>query len=122
MTGHAEGDSRGGAIAPAWRRAGLSPAYHAPSALRPGGDDGVVGERLQRDYFGLERLAWTDDGSIEFVLPAGEWIRLFCASGVEVLGLLELRAPAGAVSSERHVTPEWAHRWPSEEIWRLRKN
>ena len=97
-----------------------------PTTLRvlcdPGGDDGVVGERLQRDYFGLERLTWTDDGSIEFALPAGEWIRLFRASGFEVLDLLELRAPAGAVSSEKYLTAAWAHRWPSEEIWRLRKN
>ena len=97
-----------------------------PTTLRvlcdPGGDDGVVGERLERDYFGLERLVWTDDGSIEFALPAGEWIRLFRANGFEVLDLLELRAPEGAVSSAVNVTAAWAHRWPSEEIWRLRKN
>ena len=35
----------------------------------PGGD-GSVGEQLQRDYFGLGRLAWTDDGTIEFALPS----------------------------------------------------
>lgn len=97
-----------------------------PTTLRvlcdPGGDDGVVGERLERDYFGLERLAWTDDGSIEFALPAGEWIRLFRGSGFDVLDLIELRAPSGATPPDRHLTAAWAHRWPSEEIWRLRKN
>jgi len=107
-------------------RPGGELVFLRPTTLRvlcdPGGDDGVVGERLQRDYFGLERLAWTDDGVIEFALPAGDWIRLFRASGFEVLDLLELRAPAGAVSPERHLTAAWAHRWPSEEIWRLRKN
>ena len=107
-------------------RPGGELVFLRPTTLRvlcdPGGDDGVVGERLQRDHFGLERLAWTDDGSIEFALPTGEWIRLFRASGFEVLDLLELRAPAGAVSSERHLTAAWSHRWPSEEIWRLRKN
>jgi SAM-dependent methyltransferase len=107
-------------------RRGGELVFLRPATLRvlcdPGGDDGVVGERLQRDYFGLERLAWTDDGQIEFALPAGEWIRLFRASGFEVLDLLELRAPADAVSPEKHVTAAWAHRWPSEEIWRLRKH
>jgi SAM-dependent methyltransferase len=107
-------------------RPGGELVFLRPTTLRvlcdPGGADGVVGERLQRSYFGLERLAWTDDGSIEFALPAGDWIRLFRSSGFEVLDLLELRAPADAVSSERHLTAAWAHRWPSEEIWRLRKN
>ena len=107
-------------------RRGGELVFLRPATLRvlcdPGGDDGVVGERLERDYFGLERLAWTDDGSIEFALPAGEWIRLFRASGFEVLDLIELRAPAGAVSPEKHVTGAWARRFPSEEIWRLRKN
>jgi len=107
-------------------RPGGELVFLRPATLRvlcdPGGDDGVVGERLQRDYFGLERLAWTDDGQIEFALPAGEWIRLFRASGFEVLDLLELRAPAGAGPPDRHLTAAWAHRWPSEEIWRLRKN
>ena len=107
-------------------RAGGELVFLRPTTLRvlcdPGGDDGVVGERLERDYFGLERLAWTDDGAIEFSLPTGEWLRLFRASGFEVLDLLELRAPTDAVSSERHLTAAWASRWPSEEIWRLRKN
>jgi hypothetical protein len=75
-----------------------------------------------RDYFGLHRLDWSDDTSVEFTLPIGEWIRLFRASGFEVLDLLELRAPAGATPSHNpFVTGAWAHRWPSEEIWHLRK-
>jgi hypothetical protein len=38
-----------------------------------------------------------------------------------VLDLIELRAPEGATTREPYVTPEWAYRWPSEEIWRVRK-
>jgi len=106
-------------------RPGGELVFLRPTTLRvlhdPGGD-GSVGDRLQRDYFDLERLAWTDDGAIEFALPTGEWIRLFRVSGFEVLDLLELRAPADAVSSFPEITAAWAHRWPSEEIWRLRKN
>ena len=107
-------------------RRGGELVFLRPASLRilcdPGGVEGVVGEHLQRDYFGLRRLIWSDDGSVEFALPAGDWIRLFRANGLEVLDLVELRAPADAVSPERHVTAAWAHRWPSEEIWRLRKN
>jgi hypothetical protein len=58
---------------------------------------------------------------VEFALPIGEWIRLLRANGFELLDLIELRAPLGASTSCTFVTPEWAHRWPSEEIWLLRK-
>jgi SAM-dependent methyltransferase len=53
---------------------------------------------------------------------ADDWIRLVRGHGFEVLDLLELRAPAGASTRHPSVTAAWAHRWPSEEIWRLRKH
>jgi len=84
-------------------------------------DDSAATDRLRRDYFGLHRLEWVDTGTVEFALPIGEWLRLFHANGFELLDLLELRAPRGASTSFTYVTSEWAHRWPSEEIWRLRK-
>jgi len=84
-------------------------------------DDSAATDRLRRDYFGLHRLEWADTGTVEFALPIGEWLRLLHAHGFELLDLLELRAPRGASTSYTYVTSEWAHRWPSEEIWRLRK-
>jgi SAM-dependent methyltransferase len=84
-------------------------------------DDLPATDRLRRDYFGLYRLEWADTGTVEFALPIGEWLRLLRGHGLELLDLIELRAPQGAVTSYRFVTSEWAHRWPSEEIWRLRK-
>jgi SAM-dependent methyltransferase len=110
----------------------------AARVLRPGGElvflkhgllltlcapdgEGTAEARLQRDYFGLHRLEWSDVDSIEFSLPVGEWIRLFRASDLEVLDLIELRAPADGFTRYPYVTAAWAHRWPSEEIWRLRK-
>jgi SAM-dependent methyltransferase len=87
----------------------------APDSEDPAAD------RLVRDYFGLHRLEWSNSDSVEFTLPVGEWIRLFRANGFEVLDLIELRAPQGATTRQPYVTPEWAHRWPSEEIWRVRK-
>jgi SAM-dependent methyltransferase len=111
----------------------------AARLLRPGGDlvflkcgtlrtlttpdDGErADDRLVRSYFGLHRIEWSDDGSVEFDLPYGEWIRLFRHSGFTVERLVELRAPEG-VSPGRwtFVTAEWARRWPSEEIWHVRK-
>jgi SAM-dependent methyltransferase len=110
----------------------------AARLLRPGGDlvflkngtiltlclpddDGPATDRLLRDYFGMHRLDWPDTGSVEFSLPVGEWLRLFRANELEVLDLMELRAPRGASTRYTFVTAGWAHRWPSEEIWRLRK-
>ncbi len=87
----------------------------APDSEDPASD------RLVRDYFGLHRLEWSDSASVEFTLPIGQWIRLFRSNGLEILDLVELQAPEGASTSFPYVTPEWARRWPSEEIWRLRK-
>jgi SAM-dependent methyltransferase len=87
----------------------------------PDGED-PADARLVRDYFGLHRLEWSGDESVEFTLPVGDWIRLVRGQGFEVLDLLELRAPAGASTRHPYVTPAWAQRWPSEEIWRLRRH
>jgi SAM-dependent methyltransferase len=80
-------------------------------------------ERLRRPYFGMHRLEWADDDSVEFHLGYGEWIRLFRATGFEVLDLVEIRAPEDAKPSRYPglPLPDWARRWPSEEIWRARK-
>jgi hypothetical protein len=41
-----------------------------------------------------------------------------CAHGLAVTGLHELYAPKDATPTRFDwVTPEWAHRWPVEEIW-----
>jgi SAM-dependent methyltransferase len=75
---------------------------------------------MRRDYFGMHRFDWVE-GSVEFHLGYGDMIRLLRGSGFEVEDLIELQAPAGAKSRFLHVTGEWAHRWPSEEIWVARR-
>jgi SAM-dependent methyltransferase len=79
-----------------------------------------AGDRLVHDYFGMHAL---DDGdTISFNLPYGEWIRLFRATGFEVLDLIEPRPPAAATSTYRDADElAWSRRWPSESIWRLRR-
>lgn len=76
---------------------------------------------LQRDYFGLNRVEWTSDEPEEFHLPTGPMIRLLRQSGFEIENLIELQAPEGMKVRYEYITSEWAHRWPSEEIWVARK-
>ena len=74
-----------------------------------------------RDYFGLHRLE-LGDGPVEFELPYGEWIALFRASGLAVEELREIRPPEGATSTYRsEAETAWARRWPTEQIWKVRK-
>jgi SAM-dependent methyltransferase len=80
-----------------------------------------VKDRLVRDYFGLHRIDWADDESVEFHLGYGDWIRLLRTNGFEVEDLIELRPPEGAETVYDFVTTDWARRWPSEEVWKLRK-
>jgi ubiquinone/menaquinone biosynthesis C-methylase UbiE len=78
-----------------------------------------VGQTLALDYFGLHRI---DDGEIVFQLSYGEWIRLFRSNGFVVEDLIEPRPGPDAVSSYRDAEAlAWSRRWPSEEIWRLRR-
>jgi ubiquinone/menaquinone biosynthesis C-methylase UbiE len=80
-------------------------------------------EQLRRPYFGMHRFEWPDDDGVDFHLGYGDWIRLFRANGLEVEDLIELQAPEGAARHRYDALPqpEWARRWPSEEIWRVRK-
>jgi hypothetical protein len=47
-------------------------------------------------------------------------VRLLRATGFEVVDLVELYAPEG-FTGRRYVAPDWARRWPAEEVWRARK-
>jgi SAM-dependent methyltransferase len=76
--------------------------------------------RLQRSYFDLHREDWTE--FVTFNLPYSGWIRLFGASGLVVDDLVELRPAADATSSYRDETDRACpHRWPMDQIWKLRK-
>jgi SAM-dependent methyltransferase len=91
--------------------------------LCTGNEDDVAGERLVRDQFGLHRIEWPDDESVEFHLPHGEWIDLLRSNDFEIERLLELQAPATAETHKYYsfVTADWARRWPAEELWVARK-
>jgi SAM-dependent methyltransferase len=77
-----------------------------------------VGRRLRRSYFGIRRFDdGAGEGTIDFQLPYGEWIRCFRRHGLIVDDLVELRAPKHATTSYDDFDARWARRWPAEQIW-----
>jgi SAM-dependent methyltransferase len=79
-----------------------------------------VGPQLVSEYFGLSVIE--DEGSTEYQLPYGEWIRLFRHAGLVVEDLVELQAPQDATTTYADFVPaSWARRWPAEHIWKVRK-
>jgi len=82
-------------------------------------DEGGTSDTLQRPQFGPIRMQWTGELGIEYHLAHGDWIDLLRGAGFEIERLIELRAPPDAKAHEfyDYVTPEWASKWPHEEIW-----
>jgi SAM-dependent methyltransferase len=78
------------------------------------------GRRLEHSY---DFLGLVDDGegTIDWVLPASDWISVLGASDFVVEQLIELRAAKGATTTYTNfVQTKWARRWPAEWIWRAR--
>jgi len=110
----------------------------AARLLRPGGllaflvngtilvlcwpDDDYADSKLVRPYFGLFRQEDSGDGSINFHIGYGEWIRVLRSSGFDVEDMIEVQAPEDAVEHPlMEIKPEWGRRWPADEIWKARK-
>lgn len=89
-------------------------------------DEAPADSQLHRDYFGMHRFDWHDEkgvvDAIEYHLGHGDMIRLLRSCGFEIEDLLELRPPADAlVEADPYIPLAWARRWPSAEIWKVRK-
>jgi SAM-dependent methyltransferase len=111
----------------------------AARVLRPGGelvflsstafvtmfvfdDENLPADRvLKRDYFGMHRQEWPDDPGVEFHLTHSDWFAHLRANGFDVVDLIEIRPGSSAETSYPWVTPDWARRWPVEEVWKARK-
>jgi SAM-dependent methyltransferase len=106
-------------LRPGGRLAFLVNAPILTMCLPPG--EGAADERLKRSYFGLHRVEWEDDNSVEFHLPHGKLIDLLHAEGLEIEGLIEIQPPEASTTTYEFVSLDWARRWPSEEVWRVRK-
>jgi SAM-dependent methyltransferase len=106
-------------LRPGGRLAFLVNAPLLTMCLPPG--EGQADDRLKRSYFGLHRVEWEDDNSVEFHLPHGKLIDLLRAEGFDIEALVEIQPPEDATTTYEFVTLDWARRWPSEEVWRARK-
>jgi hypothetical protein len=77
--------------------------------------------KLQIDYADLGRLA-LEEGTIDWVLPPGGWIRVLRANGFDVEDLRELVVgPDASTTYDDYAPPKWARRWPAEWIWKARR-
>lgn len=107
-------------------RAGGLLAFSTSTLLRhacfpPDDPDAPITRRLHRPFFGSRVFDW-GEGTVDFLLRPGEWIRLLRRHEFEVEDLLELRPPKGATTTyDGFADREWARRWPAEEIWRARR-
>jgi len=74
-------------------------------------------------YFGIHRFDWRDnnDMATNFNLTISDWITLFIDTGFEILAYRELQAPSPGSDQHFNVTDDWAHHWPAEHVWKLRK-
>ena len=107
----------------------------AARVLRPGGrlvfltnsvlaalcvpaEGGPAGDRLLRGQRDLLPVAWPG-GGVEHHPGHGDWIRELVGAGFVVDALHELYPPVAAEGPDFYeiVTPEWAERWPAEDLW-----
>lgn len=86
--------------------------------------DGRAEANLHNSYFGWHKADWSvieQDSGIEFNLPVSEWMKLFDKTGFDVVAFHELQAPEHWEGERFWIPAEWAKRWPSEQVWHLRK-
>ena len=81
-----------------------------------------LSEQLQRPYLGLYKNKWKfSSNETEFHLPHGEWIKLLRDNGFIIERLLELGASPESTSRYPWADVGWASKWPTEEVWCVRK-
>lgn len=84
-----------------------------------------IEERLIRPYFDLHRVDWTeveiDPGGVEFTLSLERWFALFRRVGFVVEDVREPRPAHAGDETVFFATADWARRWPSEIVFKLRK-
>jgi SAM-dependent methyltransferase len=87
----------------------------------PDDENEPAGDELLRPLFGMHRVEWPGDPSVEFHLPPGKMVELLVDCGLAVEQLIEVRPPADATTCFSHISLDWARRFPCEEVWRARK-
>jgi len=76
---------------------------------------------LHRTYDDLGRQDF-GEGTIDWVLGPGDWVRLLRTHGFEIEDLRELRPADGMTTTYgEFAPPKFARRWPVEWIWTTRR-
>lgn len=80
---------------------------------------------LHRPYREMDRFDWSDaevdPGGIEFNRSFEGWITLFNDIGFRIMDYRELYASDTETANYRHVSTDWARRYPTEQVWWLQK-
>lgn len=80
---------------------------------------------LHRPYRDLTGVDWREveiePGGVEFNRTMSGWMSLFREIGFEVLEYQELYPRPGYGDGDVHVPREWSEKFPSEQVWSLRK-
>lgn len=97
---------------------------HPLVALTQPRDTDVPATReLLYPYFGMHRIDWDegDEAGADFHLTISSWIRLFGDTGFEIVAYHELQNPDPGDEVRFFVDANWAHDFPSEQVWHLRR-
>lgn len=76
---------------------------------------------LHAPYFGMGRMEWSSDETVDYQLTYGDWVKVFTANHFVIEDLIEVQPPKGARTSFPGRPLSWAKKWPAEMIWRVRK-
>ncbi len=86
--------------------------------------DAPVGTELLYPYFGMHRIDWHDengDEGTEFNLTISDWVSLFNTTGFDIVEYHELQSPTAGPEIRFYASMDWAHAFPTEQVWVLRK-
>ena len=87
----------------------------------PDDEEAPLSRELLRPQFGMKRFEFEGDDAVEYHLAHGELIALLRETGFEIEELIEVQPPEGSTTSYEWADLEWARKWPTEEVWKVRK-
>jgi len=79
----------------------------------------TIEDHLYQSYFDLS--PFEDDGLQYYQYTYGEWIRMFSKTGFKIINLVELKPKETSESTFDYAPKGWAMKYPTENIWILKK-
>lgn len=75
---------------------------------------------FQRAYFGMRQRV-VDGCAVDYHITFSEWVTLFVSYGFMIERLVEVVPPDDAVTTFSDRPLDWARKWPTEMIWKVRR-